>query len=68
MTESLKYVGEVPYAQGGTSPSTGFDTAGFVQYIYKEAAGKDIPRYASQQWEAGETISQSDLKPGDLVF
>ncbi|WP_251861639.1 C40 family peptidase [Clostridium sp. Marseille-Q2269] len=57
----------VPYVWGGTSPS-GFDCSGFVQYVYRNAAGKDLPRDTYGQIGAGERVSQDQLQPGDLVF
>ncbi|MCC5423451.1 C40 family peptidase [Clostridium botulinum] len=57
----------VPYVWGGTSPS-GFDCSGFVQYVYRNAAGIELPRDTYGQITKGTPVSQSNLQPGDLVF
>ncbi|WP_443093385.1 C40 family peptidase [Halobacillus faecis] len=67
VSEATKYIGEVDYSSGGATPE-GFDTAGFVQYAYKQGAGIDIPRYAESQWEIGESVDKGNLQPGDIVF
>jgi peptidoglycan DL-endopeptidase CwlO len=56
----------VPYAWGGTTPS-GFDCSGFTQYVFAKE-GISLGRTARAQFEEGQSISLSDLKPGDLVF
>lgn len=62
------YLG-VPYKWGGTSPRTGFDCSGFVQYVF----GKEdvrLPRTSRQQARAGAKlpVKWSALSPGDLVM
>nr|WP_061321022.1 NlpC/P60 family protein [Clostridium botulinum] len=61
-----KFIG-TPYVWGGTTPS-GFDCSGFVQYVYRNAAGIELPRDTYGQIDAGTRVSQSQLQPGDLVF
>lgn len=58
----------VPYKWGGNTAETGFDCSGFVRSVYEQSVGLLLPRKAEQQASATETISKSDLKPGDLVF
>ncbi len=55
------------YAYGGTSPS-GFDCSGFVQYVFRNAAGISLPRVAASQAGAGYAVSMSNLMPGDIVY
>lgn len=54
-----------PYAWGESSLS-GMDCSGLVAYAYGQA-GIDVPRTSSQQAATGQSISQSELQPGDLV-
>lgn len=61
-----KYLG-VPYVWGGTTPS-GFDCSGLVQYVFKEAIGKDLPRVTTQQETQGIDVSLDKLEVGDLLF
>jgi len=61
-----KFIG-TPYVWGGTTPS-GFDCSGFVQYVYRNAAGIELPRDTYGQIGAGTRVSQDQLQPGDLVF
>ena len=59
----------VPYKFGGNSvESGGFDCSGFVRAVYEQSLGKVLPRRASEQAAATQTIDRSELKPGDLVF
>lgn len=59
----------VPYKSGGNSAeSGGFDCSGFVRAVYEQSLGKVLPRRASDQAAATQTIDRSELKPGDLVF
>ncbi|MFG6148349.1 C40 family peptidase [Halobacillus sp. B23F22_1] len=67
VTEAARYIGEVPYQSGGTTRE-GFDTAGFIKYIFQEAEGIQLPRTAEQQWKEGARVDREDLQPGDLVF
>jgi cell wall-associated NlpC family hydrolase len=57
----------VPYRWGGTSPRTGFDCSGFVQFVYRHL-GIDLPRTTYSQFDSGRRISREGLEPGDLVF
>jgi hypothetical protein len=55
------------YRFGGSSPATGFDCSGLVQYVLREN-GIAIGRDTNAQWRAGLEVSRDDLQPGDLVF
>jgi cell wall-associated NlpC family hydrolase len=55
-----------PYVWGAAGPNS-FDCSGLVQYAYK-AAGINLPHSSAAQSQVGKAVSQSALKPGDLVF
>lgn len=68
VAEAKKYLG-TPYLWGGSSPKTGFDCSGLVQWAYARQ-GIEIPRVTYDQIDApsGKKIGRDDLQPGDLVF
>jgi cell wall-associated NlpC family hydrolase len=63
-----QYIG-VSYRYGGTSPRTGFDCSGFVQYVYG-IQGVDLPRTSRQMAGAGIAVEPStrSLAVGDLML
>lgn len=63
-----KYIG-TPYVWGGESMSEGgMDCSGFVYNALKDA-GYDVGRTTAQGYRSyGNTVSKSDLQPGDLIF
>ena len=68
LAEAQKQLGN-PYLWGGSSPETGFDCSGLVQWAYAKA-GISIPRVTDQQILAagGTPVGRRELVPGDLVF
>ena len=56
-----------PYVYGGTSLTNGADCSGFVMAVYA-SFGISIPRTATAQSYAGQSVSIDALQPGDLVF
>jgi len=63
---ALKMVGK-PYRFGGSSPSSGFDCSGLVQFSFKQA-GVAVPRSTDEQWRASRRIRRAELRRGDLIF
>lgn len=55
------------YSWGGSSPSTGFDCSGLLQYSFK-AAGIDLPRVAAQQGKIGQEVDIKQAQPGDIIW
>ena len=68
LKEAQKYTGTA-YKWGGSTPQTGFDCSGLVQWAYAKA-GIQIPRVTDAQFAAsnGSPVERGDLKPGDLIF
>lgn len=56
----------VPYVWGGTSPGSGLDCSGLVQYCYA-CAGISLPRQSQDQRAAGTRIPISAAQPGDIL-
>jgi cell wall-associated NlpC family hydrolase len=66
LSVAMRYMG-TPYVWGGSSPATGFDCSGLVQWSYDQA-GIHLPRTAAEQFDVGVPVSRNDLQPGDAVF
>lgn len=56
----------VPYRPGGADPA-GFDCSGLVQYVLAQY-GLAVPRLVEQQYQVGDKLQPSEIKPGDLLF
>ncbi len=56
----------VPYKYGAESPSA-FDCSGFVRYVYRAAAGIELPRSARSYVGVGSAVALKDALPGDIV-
>ena len=56
-----------PYVWGAEGPNS-FDCSGLIYYVYKNAAGINLPRTSKEQSNFGTTVSMSNLQPGDLIF
>ena len=54
------------YVFGGATPS-GFDCSGMVYYTYRHLFGITLPRVASDQARAGQSVSSSNVRPGDIL-
>ncbi|AWH88261.1 C40 family peptidase [Limnobaculum parvum] len=61
-----------PYHYGGTSPSTGFDCSGLINYAYRDHLKSTLPRTANNMFhmsaEQAIEIEKEQLHSGDLVF
>lgn len=58
----------IPFADGGASPSDGFDNSGFIYYVLRENGYVNCPRQISEQIEWGENTAYDNVKPGDIVY
>ena len=56
------------YRAGGTSPDTGLDCSGFVDHVFRQTTGIQLPHNSLAISEATRPLEQTDLQPGDLVF
>ena len=59
---------DVRYRYGGRTRSTGFDCSGFVQYVFAQTLGVDLPDDSASQFRSGRRVARSELRTGDLVF
>jgi cell wall-associated NlpC family hydrolase len=66
-TRAVEMLG-IRYKYGSNSPEHGLDCSGLVQYVFKDAWGKELPRTSAEISRAGERIDVKELQPGDLVF
>lgn len=57
-----------PYRWGGTSPDSGFDCSGLVNYVFRTTLGIELPRVSREMASNGEKVERAALTAGDLVF
>jgi len=55
-----------PYVWGAAGPNS-YDCSGLVMWAYAQV-GVHLDHFTGDQWQEGEHISRSQLRPGDLVF
>ena len=66
ISTAKQYLG-VKYQWGGSSPQTGFDCSGYVNYVFGQN-GISLPRVSKDQYSVGQPVAYQNLQPGDLVF
>lgn len=59
-----------PYRWGGNTPAGGFDCSGLVDYIYRTATGRKLPRTSHEMaaMQGRNVRHMTQLASGDLVF
>jgi cell wall-associated NlpC family hydrolase len=57
-----------PFKEGGNTPEGGFNSTGFIQYVFREGKNIFLPRLPSQLWKLGEPLERSEIQPGDVFF
>ena len=62
---ALSVIGR-PYVWGAAGPDA-FDCSGLVMWAYAHV-GVSLMHFTGDQWNEGEHIPRSELKPGDLIF
>lgn len=55
-----------PYQWAADGPNS-FDCSGFTMWVYRQV-GVSLPHSSRAQYNVGQRVSRSNLKPGDLVF
>lgn len=66
MYKVIEYL-NTPYLWGGTS-KRGIDCSAFVQTVFYQALGIELPRTSLEQSNVGDAVDIKDLKFGDLLF
>jgi cell wall-associated NlpC family hydrolase len=66
VSTAKKYLGSW-YKWGGSTPQSGFDCSGLVQYAWKQS-GVSIPRTTYDQWKVGKAVAPNQIHPGDAIF
>ncbi|MDQ3022195.1 MAG: NlpC/P60 family protein [Bacteroidota bacterium] len=66
MFKFIEYI-NTPYLWGGTS-KRGIDCSAFIQTMFYQAMGIELPRTSLEQSGVGEPVEKADLKFGDLIF
>jgi cell wall-associated NlpC family hydrolase len=59
---------DTPYQYGGKSRVNGFDCSGFVQFVFQNSLGLQLPRTSAEMSQVGTPLDVTELRPGDLVF
>ena len=68
LLRALGLVG-TPYRYGGNTPEGGFDCSGLVGFVFREAAGLQLPRTTSALMQMrAAPVPRERLRPGDLVL
>jgi cell wall-associated NlpC family hydrolase len=59
-----------PYRWGGNTPAGGFDCSGLIDYIYRTATGRALPRTSRDMasMDGRKVQRMTQLASGDLVF
>lgn len=58
-----------PYRYGGNTPEGGFDCSGLVGFVFRDAAGRQLPRTtAGLVAMRAPAVGSLELEPGDLLF
>ncbi|MCG6493203.1 NlpC/P60 family protein [Kitasatospora sp. A2-31] len=65
LAAAVKMIGS-PYVYGSTGPRA-FDCSGLMYWSWRQA-GVTLPRTSQAQASAGQRVSLSDARPGDLVI
>ena len=67
----LRAIGLVgtPYRWGGNTPDSGFDCSGLIGYVYRDAAGLQLPRTTREMSVLRvPPVPRQQLRSGDLLF
>ena len=65
---AMQQVGK-PYRYGGSSPTTGFDCSGLIDYVFRESIGMTLPRTVKElKTMHAPVIDKKDLQSGDLII
>jgi cell wall-associated NlpC family hydrolase len=58
-----------PYRFGGSTPDSGFDCSGLIDYVYREGADLTLPRTVAEMSSLdAPSIAEDKLQSGDLVI
>ena len=68
LTDYARSLIGAPYRYGGTSPDSGFDCSGFVDYVFRRAGKVLLPHNSRSISLYGYRVASSELREGDLVF